>query len=108
MSKKAPEKMQAPQAPQLTAPTPIHITPSRAVGMIQADLKEAGKYFAQMEPMAVDAEAIKKHLLGVVRLVEELHNAQLQVQAQQGEMIKQAQMAKQAANANGDASKAVN
>jgi len=99
MSKNKAPGLPAPQGPQIVAPEPIHITPVRAVGMIQADLKEAVKYFTQVDPMAIDAEAIKAHLLGVVRVIEELHNAQLQMQAQQGKMVQQ----QARAQANGDA-----
>jgi len=101
MSKnKAPNLLPGAAVEMPKAPEPIHITPVRAVGMIQADLKEAVKYFSQVDPMAIDAEAIKGHLMGVIRIIEELHNAQLQMQAQQGKMVQQ-QAGR--AQANGDA-----
>jgi len=81
---------------------PIHITPARAIGMIQADLKDALTYVSQTQPMAIDAEAVKKHLAATVRLLDELHTMQLNIQALQGQQVAANQ------NAGGEANGAVN
>lgn len=77
---------------------PVTLTPPRAVGAIERDLLEVVSYLRSTNPMAVDAELVKKHLEALMPLLDSLHTMQLSIQAAQGQQVQ----------ANGNGAEAVN